>query len=270
MAELLVICLFLACFEGRDRGSENAGSAAEEIKEEKKPEPVESSKKAVSLWDGSLDIKILQYGGTFYDKFTITVMINGEEYKGKAIVNGETKKFKDGRIDLKGSQSVQIEKIPFGSKYTISQIKDISYDTRVNGERGLELSGIFDGTRRNQNVIFANRWKRGSLNFRGVDKTGQSSSVFLFHVKIGGVPYNGDASLDGKMVQIKDGILQLKNGETAHIAGIPFGTEYEITKKEDKESRTVVDDLETCIDSGIVSGQNPSPVIVFENIPMNR
>lgn len=267
LAGILIICLFLVFFVGRNRriedtdnmdNTDNTGSAAE------------YSKDAVSLWDGSLDIKMLQYGGTSYDKFTVTVMINGKEYKGNAVVNGETQKIKDGRIKMKGSHFVRIDQIPFGSTYTVSQIKDISYDTRVNGEESLELSGIFDGTRKNQNVIFANRWKSGSMSFRGVDQTGKRIGVFRYTVKIGGVPYNGSASLDGKTVQVKDGILQLKNGETAHITGIPFGTEYEITEKEDGEYTTVVDGLETCIDSGIISGQNPSPVIVFENILMDR
>lgn len=256
----LVICLFLVFFAGRNRGiiedTNNTDSTAE------------NSKDAVSLWDGSLDIKMLQYGGTSYDKFTVTVMINGKEYKGNAVVNGETQKIKDGKIKLKGSHSVQIDQIPFGSTYTISQIKDISYDTRVNGVKGLELSGIFDGTRKNRSVIFANRWKSGSLSFRGVDQTGKRRGFFRYTVRIGGMPYNGTASLDGKTVQVKDGILQLNNGETAHITEIPFGTEYEITEMKDGEYKIIVDGLETSVDSGIISGQNPSPVIVFENIFM--
>lgn len=276
LAGLLVICLFLVFFAGRNRrieDTDNTDSTAEkmaETEETKEPESAENSKDAVSLWDGSLDIKMLQYEGTSFDKFTVTVMINGKEYNGNAVVNGETQKIKDGRIRLKGSHSVQIDQIPFGSTYTVSQTKDISYDTRVNGEKGLELSGIFDGTREDQNVIFANRWKSGSLSFRGVDQTGKRIGVFRYTVKIGGAPYNGTAGLDGKTVQVEDGILQLKDGETAHITGIPFGTEYEITEQEDRGYKIVVDGLETCMDSGIISGQNPSPVIVFENSFVER
>ncbi|MDO4308559.1 MAG: DUF5979 domain-containing protein [Eubacteriales bacterium] len=272
LVEVLVMCLLLAGLEGRIRGKTDAGGRTEGANVSEAADTARSSdtEEAVSVWDGGLDINVLQYGGTVYDNFIINILINGEKYDGEAIVNGEKQKVKDGRIKLKGGTAVQIDSLPFGSTYVITEEKEISYDTRVNGKTGREFSGEFDGTRVYQKVIFANRWKSGSLKLRAVCPEGMDREVFHFTVMLDGEKYSGPVELEGKTIQAEDGLIWLKNGETAQITGIPFGTEFEIIREEAGGDMTIVDGLETCIDSGIVSGQNPSHTAVFESISRNR
>lgn len=216
--------------------------------------------------EGSLHIKLLQFGGTIKDRFTVTVMIDDKKYDGNVEIDGKVQKIENGKMRLKGNQNIEIMDISPESSYRIVEDEDISYDTMMNGEESLELTGKLDESSAVKTVMICNSWKSGSINLRNENKGGQAGEVFQFTVIIGGELYNGPARINGKDIQVKDGVIWLKGSETAVITDIPFGTAYEMTERAHREYTTIVDNLETCSATGIISGQNPVREAVFENI----
>lgn len=216
--------------------------------------------------EGILHMELIQNGGSEHDNFTFEVEINGEAYSGEGVVNGTVQKISSGKIRLKGGQTAAIGSIPYGSTCRITQRRDISYDTEVNGEPALEITDTINEKSAEVTAVFENTWKSGELRFRAVRKGGIKDTDFPFTVKIGGILYSGQAEINGSEVSVINGIIRLKDGETAQITDIPFGTDYKIIQQPTEGYKVVVDGLETATDAGIISGQNPKPLRTFENI----
>lgn len=258
--------------------------------------------------EGILHLEMEQNGGSVHDSFVLIIQINQKEYNGEVIVDGAAQNIKNGKLKLKGGQKADICSIPFGSEYHILEKENICYTTRTNGENTMGVSGIIDEEQAESSVVFSNTWGTGSLSLKNTHEGGSEDSLYEFTVKMNGELYHGFAKIkeqvseegtaaDDYETQISErntsiheepeyssddfheetterevvnGVICLKGNETAVFEKLSFGTTYEITMKGKPGYKTMVDRLETCTDSGIVSGQNRSPVVIFENIVRNE
>lgn len=228
--------------------------------------------------EGILHLEMNQDGGSEHDNFVLSIQIDEEEYSGEVIVNGVVQNIKNGNLKLKGGQKADICRVPFGSSYQVTEKENISYTTRVNGDDTREASGIISEQAVEPKVIFFNTWGSGSLSLQVVNEGGIAERFFEFTVKMNGEPYRGAVRIEGNghseaeevFEERKDGMIHLKENETAVFEDVSFGTDYEITMRETEGYTTIVDGLKTYMASGIVSGQNCSPTVVFENTYRNE
>lgn len=247
---------------------------------------VSASLSEIYAQEGILHLKMVQCGGSENDKFTLTIRINDEKYHGEAVVDGRPVTVDGGKLKLKGGQRAEIGSIAYGSSYRITQKKDISYTTMVNGgdtqevagavkeecpeatgennEECLEAAGEINEGCPEVTEVFTNTLGTGCLTLRYTCDENMDCRFLPFTVRIGGDLYDGTVKTGEAEISVTDGIVWLTQNKTAEFEDIPFGTAYEIKVQKYGNYPVIVDGMEICEASGIVSGQNVNPEVVFE------
>ena len=241
--------------------------------------------------------------------FTVTLTRKDAPYEGYTdkpvmLQYGEQKEAqavlaKDGIIQftLKDGQSATFSDIPSGVKYKVEEASDADYDSSVkvdgknvsqsadSSEKAAAAEGTIDKNK--ADIEFTNTRKLGAFSFtKTVKGTAQDKEEsYAFYVEVDGKVFNGEAKIIQKSddtddqpdtqnteasVQVKDGKITLKDGETAVIENLPTGVSY--TVKEEKGDRyvTIIDEKVTAEKEGTIEeGQTLQTAIVNQVIHLN-
>lgn len=164
-------------------------------------------------------------------------------------------------IQLKDTQTATFSDLPSGTKYTVEEVADANYDAsvKVNKNVAATAEGTIDKT--GDTVEFTNTRKHGAFSFTKTVKgnTQDKEQAYGFYVEVDGKPFNSNAAItDGTTVQITDGKLSLKDGQTATIENIPAGVTYSIKEKTSDRYVTLINDKVTAETTGTVEERKTS------------
>lgn len=242
--------------------------------------------------------------------FTVTLTRNDAPYEGypeKPVMlqYGEQKEAqavsaRGGLIQftLKDGQSATFSDIPSGVKYKVEEAADADYDSsvKVDGKNvsqsasDSEKSAAAEGTidKNKADIEFTNTRKLGAFSFtktvRGTAQDKEQS--YAFYVEVDGKVFNGEAKILQKSddtgdksdtqstgessVQVEDGKITLKDGETAVIENLPTGVNYTVREEKGDRYVTIIDEKVTAEKEGTIEeGQTLQTDIVNQVIHLN-
>ncbi len=144
------------------------------------------------------------------------------------------------QIKLKDGQSAAFSDLPSGVEYTVKEVEDTNYTTsvKVNDKNVTDAKGTIKGT--GDTIVFTNTRKLGAFSFTKAVKgnTQDKEQAYTFDVQVDGKTFTGKAKITEKSddtdtvaetpVEITDGKLSLKDGQTVTIENIPAGVSYSI------------------------------------------
>ena len=244
----------------------------------------ESQDKKEFIFDVSLTRKSQPYAGTFKLQYS-------NERSSNEI------KTTDGsyQIKLKDGQSAAFSDLPSGVEYRVEEVEDTNYTTKVNDKNVTDARGTIKGT--GDMIVFTNTRKLGAFSFTKTVKgnTQDKEQAYDFYVEVDGKPFNGNAAITqkdteksddadtqdkteedksentaGTPVEIKDGKLSLKDGQTATIEDIPAGVTYSIKEKTSDRYVTLINDKVTAETTGTVEkGKTTETQFVNQVIHLN-
>ena len=199
------------------------------------------------------------------------------------------------QIKLKDGQSAAFSDLPSGVEYRVEEVEDTNYTTKVNDKNVTDARGTIKGT--GDMIVFTNTRKLGAFSFTKTVKgnTQDKEQAYDFYVEVDGKPFNGNAAITqkdteksddadtqdkteedksentaGTPVEIKDGKLSLKDGQTATIEDIPAGVTYSIKEKTSDRYVTLINDKVTAETTGTVEkGKTTETQFVNQVIHLN-
>lgn len=156
----------------------------------------------------------------------------------------ETRYTNDGTFVMSAVNAVSFDKLPKGSTYRVSELEN------QGGINYIVTKSSFTGTvgKNSDEIVFENKFKEtGNLNITKVVKQKDNDTTeFRFRLKLNGevvqkLSYQRTkTSGTFDTVNVTDGWILLKHGETAVIEGIPKGTTYEVTEEEKERYSTLL------------------------------
>lgn len=186
------------------------------------------------------------------------------------------------QIKLKDGQSAAFSDLPSGVEYTVKEVEDTNYTTsvKVNDKNVTDAKGTIKGT--GDTIVFTNTRKLGAFSFTKAVKgnTQDKEQAYTFDVQVDGKTFTGKAKITEKSddtdtvaetpVEITDGKLSLKDGQTATIANIPAGVSYSIKETTGNRYVTLINNKVTAETTGTVEeGKTSETQIVNQVIHLN-
>ena len=199
------------------------------------------------------------------------------------------------QIKLKDGQSAAFSDLPSGIEYIVKEVEDTKYTTKVNDKNVTDARGTIKGT--GDMIVFTNTRKLGAFSFTKTVKgnTQDKEQSYDFYVEVDGKPFNGNAAITqkdteksddadtqdkteedksentaGTPVEITDGKLSLKDGQTATIENIPSGVSYRIKETTGDRYVTLINNKVTAETTGTVEkGKTSETQFVNQVIHLN-
>lgn len=248
----------------------------------------------------TFDITLTRKGQPYTGNFKLQYSNESTAKEVKAAGDGTYK------IQLKDTQSATFSDLPSGTQYTVKEETDTAYNAsvKVNGKDAdkEKAEATADGTidKNGDTVEFTNTRKLGAFSFTKTVKGNvqDKEQPYTFYVEVDGKAFNGtatitqkaadktteksddaDTSNDGQSaggntgttsVQITDGNISLKDGQTAVIENIPSGVSYSVKETTGDRYVTITDGNITAEKTGVVEeGKTSETQVVNQVIHLN-
>lgn len=185
------------------------------------------------------------------------------------------------QIKLKDGQSAAFSDLPSGVEYTVKEVEDSNYTTsvKVNDKNVTDAKGTIKGT--GDTIVFTNTRKLGAFSFTKAVKgnTQDKEQAYTFDVQVDGKTFTGKAKITEKSedtdavaetpVEITDGKISLKDGQTAIIENLPTGVSYTVTEEEGERYVSLIDKKVTAEKKGTVEEKTAETKFVNQVIHLN-